>query len=235
MGLETGPDGAARASVNWEFRREGRSEMATRWARVARGLVAATLATFVAALFHVAGGGAAPSGLALTLSLTFSVLAALALTGRRASVWRLTASVVVSQTVFHALFSLGSGATRFVSADGLGHVHAGSHLIAMASQHMHESSVIPDSPQMWLSHATAALVTIVALRFGEQAFWGLFETARIRLGRVLRRVPARVASFAPPVAIYGRGDAPVLRDLGILIGRMRHRGPPVAPLRARLG
>ncbi len=208
--------------------------MATRWARVVRGLLAATFATFVAALFHVAGGGATPSALALTLSLTFSGLAALALTGRRASLWRLTASVVVSQTVFHALFSLGSGATRFVAADGMAHVHAGSHLIAMAGQHMQSSGVIPDSPMMWLSHASAALVTIVALRFGEQAFWGLFETVRIRLGHIAWRGVGHVAPVAAPAIVHGPGDAPILRDLGILIGRMRHRGPPTALLRARL-
>ena len=209
--------------------------MATRWARVVRGLLAATFATFVAALFHVAGGGAPPSALALTLSLTFSGLAALALTGRRASLWRLTASVVVSQTVFHALFSLGSGATRFVSADGMAHLHAGSHLVAMAGQHMSGSSIIPDSPAMWLSHASAALVTIVALRFGEQAFWGLFETARIRLGRVVRRAAVQAVPVAAPSSVHGDSDVPVLRDLGILIGRMRHRGPPATLLRARLG
>ena len=209
--------------------------MATRWARVVRGLVAATLATFVAALFHVAGGGTAPSGLAITLSLTFSGLAALALTGRRASTWRLAASVVVSQTLFHALFSLGSGGTRFVSADGMAHVHAGSHLIAMAGRHMQSSSVIPDSPMMWLSHASAALVTIVALRFGEQAFWGLFETARMQLGRVARRVVVPVADVFAPAPVHVESFAPALRDLGILIGRMRHRGPPPASLRVQLG
>ena len=209
--------------------------MATRWARVVRGLVAATLATFFAALFHVAGGGTAPSGLAITLSLTFSGLAALALTGRRASTWRLAASVVVSQTLFHALFSLGAGGTRFVSADGMAHVHAGSHLIAMAGQHMQSSSVIPDSPMMWLSHASAALVTIVALRFGEQTFWGLFETARMQLGRVARRVVVPVADVFAPTPVHGESFAPVLRDLGILIGRMRHRGPPPASLRVQLG
>ncbi len=207
--------------------------MATRWARVVRGLVAATLATFVAALFHVAGGGTAPSGLAITLSLTFSGLAALALTGRRASAWRLTASVIISQTLFHALFSLGAGGTRFVSADGMAHLHAGSHLIAMAGPPMQASSVIPDSPLMWLSHASAALVTIVALRFGEQAFWGLFETARIRLERVVRRAVVRVADVFAPAPVRGESESPTLRDPGILIGRMRHRGPPLVPARGQ--
>ena len=138
--------------------------------------------------------------------------------------------------MFHALFSLGSGGTRFVATDGLAHVHAGAHLIAMAGHQvrMHESGVIPDSAQMWLGHASAALVTIVALRFGGRAFWGLFETARMRLGRVVRRAVDPAAEFFAPVAAHGVAVAPALRDLGILIGRMRHRGPPAVSPRAQL-
>lgn len=201
--------------------------MATRWARVARGFIAAAVATLVAALFHVAGGGSAPSALALTLSITFSVLAALALTGRRLSTWRLAASVVISQALFHVLFSLGSASTTFATADGSMHVHAGSHLVAMTAPHAAMASVIPDSPLMWFAHASAALVTIAALRFGERAFWGLFETVRMRLART-RRIP-----LAAPVALtrtlvpVARFESGHLRDLGVLLGRMRHRGPPV--------
>jgi hypothetical protein len=75
-------------------------------------------------------------------------------------------------------------------------------------------------------------VTIVALRFGGRAFWGLFETARLRLGRVVRRVEVHVSPVFAPVAVHGEREAPVLRDLGILLGRMRHRGPPLVPPRA---
>src|SRR3954469_11517812 len=69
-----------------------RSDMSSRGARVARGLAAAGFATYIAALFHVAGGGLPPSMLALTLSLTFSGLACIALAGRRSSWWRLVLS-----------------------------------------------------------------------------------------------------------------------------------------------
>jgi hypothetical protein len=103
----------------------------------------------------------------------------------------------------------------------------------MTGQHMTESSVIPDSTQMWLSHASAALVTIIALRFGGRAFWGLFETARLRLDRVVGRPDVHVVPMFAPVAVHGPADAPVLRDLGVLIGRMRHRGPPSVLLRAQ--
>ena len=55
--------------------------MSSRGARVVRGFVAAGVATLVAALFHMAGGGQAPSALALTLSLVFSSLSSIALVG----------------------------------------------------------------------------------------------------------------------------------------------------------
>lgn len=90
--------------------------MSARWARVNRGLGAAVLSTFVAALFHVAGGGAVPSSLAITVSLTFSSLACIALAGHRLRLWSLTISVVLSQLAFHALFSLGQGVQAGSSA-----------------------------------------------------------------------------------------------------------------------
>jgi hypothetical protein len=78
---------------------------------------------------------------------------------------------------------------------------------------------------MWVGHAAAALVTIAALRYGELAFWSLYRTARIGLSRlVLAPVPVPLDTALPaPVA----SRVAVVRDLGVLIGRMRHRGPPV--------
>ncbi|MFT2690014.1 hypothetical protein [Clavibacter zhangzhiyongii] len=58
-----------------------------------RGLAASTTATFVAALFHEAGGGAAPSWAVVAFGLALASLAAIALAGSRASLWRLTAAV----------------------------------------------------------------------------------------------------------------------------------------------
>src|SRR3954469_12729041 len=99
--------------------------MSSRGVRVARGLAAAGFATFVAALFHVAGGGLPPSALAVTVSLTFSGLACIALAGKHSSWWRLIASVAVSQFLFHALFVL-SPSGHFAGAAG--HLHADAHL-----------------------------------------------------------------------------------------------------------
>ena len=101
--------------------------MSSRGARVVRGFAAASVATLVAALFHVAGGGLAPSALALTLSLVFSSLGSIALVGKRVAAWRLTLSVLVSQFLFHALFTLSPSAT-FSGMPADGHLHAGMHL-----------------------------------------------------------------------------------------------------------
>jgi hypothetical protein len=212
--------------------------MGSRWARVARGLLASAVAIFVAALFHVAGGGAAPGPVSLALSLAFAVLASIALTARRLSLWRLTVSVGLSQMLFHVLFSVGGGTATFgatTGAVGLSHLHAGSHLVmssaSTASAHADMGS-FPTTPAMWFSHAAAVLVTVIALRLGERAFWGLFETARMGIARIVMQLASptvQVAlALAPSPAAPGEAEPSRLRDLGLPLARLRHRGPPSA-------
>jgi hypothetical protein len=211
--------------------------MDSRWARVARGFLASGLAIFVAALFHVAGGGAVPGPVPLALSLAFATLAAIALTARRLSLWRLTISVGISQFLFHLLFSLGGGTADFSSSDGsplMAHVHSGSHLVmssGLPAAHA-DMGALPTSPGMWPAHAAAVLVTVIALRFGERTFWGLFETARLGVARLAERVLSAVSLIVPtfgPTPSERVGAEPTrLRDLGIPLGHLRHRGPPAA-------
>ncbi|WP_349865365.1 hypothetical protein [Leifsonia sp. WHRI 6310E] len=205
--------------------------MGSRPARAMRGTIASAVAIFVAALFHVAGGGAAPGIVPVALSLAFATLASIALTSRRLSLWRLTVSVVLSQFLFHALFSLGDGTARFVGADGTtaaGHLHPGAHL-TMTSGAMPASHTDFTAPSMWLTHATAVLVTVLALRFGERAFWSLFATARVGVLRFASLVagaapiPVRVVAVVSAVAA---AEPARLRDLGLPLARLRHRGPP---------
>lgn len=213
--------------------------MGSRWARVARAFLASGLAIFVAALFHVAGGGGVPGPLPVALSLAFATLAAIPLTARRLSLWRLTISVGISQFLFHVLFGLGGGTATFSTADGstlMSHVHSGSQLIMSTgvstgvSAHPGMGTSIDSG--MWTAHAAAVLVTVVALRFGERAFWGLFDTARMGVARLAERVLSSAAlpipTFAPtPTARVGAEPTRV-RDLGIPLGHLRHRGPPAA-------
>jgi len=212
--------------------------MGSRWARVSRALLASSVAIFVAALFHVAGGGAAPALVPLALSLAFAVPAAIALTARRLSLWRLTLSVALSQFLFHLLFSVGAGRATFSTVDGtagLAHVHAGSHLVmsemaTLGSAAHVDMGAFPATPAMWFGHASAVLVTVIAVRLGERAFWGLFATARMHAARFARRVATAVdpvsLAVTPTTVRAVTAEPSRLRDLGLPLGRLRHRGPP---------
>jgi len=201
--------------------------MGSRWARLSRGMLASGTAIFVASLFHVAGGGGAPGPVALALSMAFATLGSVALTARRLSLWRLMIAVGLSQFLFHALFSLGdggAGGARFTVPAGAVHLHAGVQLVMSPGAMPGHTSDL--SPSMWLTHATAVLITVAALRFGEQAFWGLFETARVRIARVAARMVAVPVPFSPAVSPVSAAEPTRLRDLGLPLGRLRHRGPP---------
>lgn len=196
--------------------------MSTRSARVARGLIAAGFATFVAALFHVAGGGLPPSAVALTLSLVFSGLGCIVLAGKRSALWRSASSVALSQFLFHALFSLSPSA-HFAGATG--HLHPGSHLTMVtdgaAATPMPGISI--SGSWMWLAHAAAALLTLAALRYGERVFVAVSEFTAFSLRRLL----TAVAVVDVPVAQARVETVPViLPDRTVVLGRLRHRGPP---------
>jgi len=183
--------------------------MDSRWARVARGITAAGFATFVAAFSHWISGGIAPSWFGVGVSLIISVMVCTVFTGRTLSLWRLAISIGLSQFLFHALFS-GLG-TPVMAEHDMGAMDA-------TAPHLHAA------PTMWLAHAVAALVTVVAFRFGEQAFWGVTGTARLLLARLLIVVIPALDVPRPVVA----GERRYLpRDLALLLSSMRHRGPPV--------
>ncbi|AGW42570.1 hypothetical protein O159_26600 [Leifsonia xyli subsp. cynodontis DSM 46306] len=198
--------------------------MSSRGARVVRGFAAAGVATLVAALFHVAGGGQAPSAVALTLSLTFSSLACIALAGKRLALWRLALSVLLSQFLFHALFSL-SPSESFSGMPAGGHFHAGMHLTLLPGAAT-DPALVVEGWAMWLAHIAAAALTIVVLRHGEHTFWAVCGFASYRL----RRFFDRVAGPCPTAAGTSRGRVePVpltLPSPRAVLGGMRHRGPP---------
>lgn len=186
--------------------------MDSRWARVARGTIAAAVATFVAALSHTLGGDTAPSWFGVAASFVLSLAVCTALSGRTVSWWRLAASVAVSQVLFHALFS-GAGAPE------------------ASSVHRHDASVLPmpamdaHDDRMILAHVVAGVITLLALRFGERAFWSTAECARLVVARVLR--------VTQPVAVVaGRAILSVARAVVAprrihVPSTHRHRGPPL--------
>ncbi|MGL4340401.1 MAG: hypothetical protein ACRCSP_08285 [Rhodoglobus sp.] len=189
--------------------------MDSRWARFVRGWIAAEFATFVAAVSHGLAGGSAPSLFALMATLLLSATICTVLAGRRLSLRRLTASVALSQSLFHAVFS------------GLGTPHITSHQhdrsLALATE---ISMAHAHTGQMWLAHCAAGIITVVVFRYAETTFWGLAGTARIFMARLLATriaVPFIVAR-AHSVST-GRFTPQKLTDL---LSTMRHRGPPKA-------
>ena len=197
--------------------------MSSRGARVIRGVIAAGFATFVAALFHVAGGGLPPSALALTLSLVFSALGSIALVGRRSSLWRTASAVALSQFLFHALFVLSPSA-HFAGATG--YIHPGTHLTMVADASATMPGMDAGGGLMWVSHLAAAAVTVMALRYGERVFVAVCEFTVFALRRLLT-VAFQVETFELPARVE---TVPVvLPPATVLLGGLRHRGPPLQP------
>lgn len=197
--------------------------MATRWARFARGWLAALFSTTVAAASHTLAGGNSPSVVSLVLALAFAGIACIALTGTRVSLVRLAASVALSQLAFHVLF--GAIATSAVAAPGAAHEHHATS--AMLEPGLAASAHHSDG-WMWLGHAAAAVVTLVALRYGEGAFWRLASIALLFARTLFPPVPVVPALVrpAPRAAAVGRLVAPRLREVFRL--SLGLRGPPVA-------
>lgn len=202
--------------------------MHTRWARFARGWIVAVFSTFVAALSHTLGGGPAPGWLSVVVSLAFAGMVCVGISGRTLSFWRGAVSVLISQFIFHALFALGApgGAlgAEAIAASGT-HQHVAlpgliTPIVPSTSAHLAHNGT-----PMWLAHFGAAIVTILALRYAERAFWSLVGNARLSI-----RSLSLPAQLVLPVAAPQRlgHQAPVLtpRDLILVLSAMRHRGPP---------
>lgn len=208
--------------------------MHTRWARFVRGWIVAAFSTFVAALSHTLGGASVPGLLAVVVSLAFAGMVCVALSGRTLSFWRGATSVLISQFIFHGLFSLGApgGAlgAEAIAASGT-HQHAAlpgliDPMVSSSAAHASHNGTV-----MWLAHFGAAMVTILALRYAERAFWSLVGNVRLGIRTLL--IPAQLD--VPVTAPQRIGhEAPVVtpRDLILVLSALRHRGPPAFALAA---
>ena len=138
--------------------------MQSRVSRVARGWIAGSLATGVAAVGHGLVDGSAPSTLAVIVGLVFAGLLGTFAIGRRPSLPRLAAVVAGAQVAFHVVFSwLTPGTATQVDHHGV------STLVAPAAAH-HGTD-----PWMWAAHVVALLATVVFLRRAELALWNLLR------------------------------------------------------------
>lgn len=203
----------------------GGEGMTARAARMVRGWIGAVVSTTIAAASHVLAGGHAPVLSMLILSLVLSGLVCTVFAGRLLSMWRLLVGVLLSQALFHGLFSLGvpSGSAPAM-VDHAGHSNEqmaeSLHLAAAATPVMDHSSSV-----MWLSHILAAVFTVVVLRHGESVAVALLDALRLRVKPLLMLVRV-LAAEADPAPVPGSWPVRVLPSLGIPCSVMRYRGPP---------
>ncbi|MFJ3958874.1 hypothetical protein [Arthrobacter sp. NPDC090010] len=203
--------------------------MTAREARLVRGWIAAAAATSIAAASHVLAGGATPAAVILLLSLALSGLVCTLLAGRALSLWRLALGVVTSQGLFHWLFSMAPGGMHSTMPSGAPHgAHAAHTLVPLPGGAGESLMMDHSSPAMWLGHAVAAAFTIAVLRHGEVTTLRLLAALRMRL------IPA--LPLVRPLVIRPDGlNRPAewlvipLRNLGVPLLAMRHRGPPLLP------
>jgi hypothetical protein len=195
-----------------------------RGARVGRGAVAASLATFVALVSHVSAGGVIPGPVGVLVPLLLSFVVSVALAGRRLSVWRLGLSVVVSQALFHTLFVLGSYDLGAGAGAGA-HAHGDAVPVAAGGS---SSPVLTVDADMAAGHLVAVVVTTLALHRGERTLAGLRALARACVAWVRARV--RVSVFIP--ASVRRVRAAVVATVPpvstMVVRASARRGPPVA-------
>jgi len=189
---------------------------------VLRGFAASSVSIFVALAGHVTAGGQMPGPLGILVPWVLSLMVCVLLAGRKLSATRLSASVAASQFLFHVLFVLGT-----VSPSGSAssvHVHGGP-LVLPESAGL-SGAVVADGT-MWLGHAIAALITVLALHRGERMLCALRDLA-IHAIRWLRRrltlviLLPRVSS--PRVLVDAADER---HPDSALLATLRGRAPPV--------
>lgn len=194
----------------------------TRGARALRGGLAASSATFVALMSHIAGGGEMPGLLGIVVPLALSLPICIAWSGRLSLVG-LSASVVASQLFFHVLFMLGTPAeSRPASGAHAGHAGMMTPPTPAAGQ---ATEMAHADPTMWLSHGLAAVVTIAVLYRGELMLLRLRELAVRAAAWLLggRAVVDHVGSFV----------LPALPGVVAATFRSLHPSPQLSPLLRR--
>ena len=200
--------------------------------RVVRSAVAAFVATFVALLSHVIGGGEVPAALGIAVPLILSLAVTVLLAGKGLSLWRLSVSVAVSQVIFHTLFVLGtpdSGGIAVTSTAGHG-MHGEVTILPSAAATDQMAGMMHAGPTMWLWHAIAACVTVAALYRGERALLRVRKLASHMVAWVRQRFAVASGQLSPlPVALgLALGWTTNSLSDGPELSQLRRRGPPVA-------
>ena len=199
--------------------------MTARAARLVRGWAGAFAATAVAAASHVLGGGAAPEPALVLFCLAISGMVSCLLAGRGLSLPRLSTAVVFSQGLFHLIFSFGSAPAAVGAGSGHAH-HAGPSLTETGTAAAAAASAPAHGLLMWVSHALAAAATVWIIAHGERTLVRLIEALGVRPGALLPLF--RPAHLRRPITAVLAVRPLGLRNLGIPLLTLRHRGPPAA-------
>ena len=184
--------------------------MTPRHVRALRGTAAAWVATVVAATAHTLAGGGAPSPALVAAVGILAAPVAVAVVGRRLVAWRLTATVLASQALFHVAFA--------VTADADPAALHGHHVTRLGSDL--SAVVLPDAP-MLAAHVLAAVATIAATYGGERMLRAL--------GRGIRSMFSRAHGVAPrpPMArLLARQMGARSVAARIVLSDLSRRGPP---------
>jgi hypothetical protein len=195
----------------------------TRWARFARGWLAALFSTLVAAASHTLAGGDSPAPLALVVALAFAGVTCVALTGKAISLPRLSVSVALSQLAFHTLFSTIATAP---SAATPAQPHAHGQATPLLVDTVAASAGHHTDGWMWLGHGIAAVLTVVALRYGEGAFWRLRSIARLFVRTVFAALPVLIPRLPGVRRPVESGHLFVPRFCAFVRSSLGLRGPP---------
>ena len=216
--------------------------------RGARGPVVASAGTAAALLSHLLGGGAMPGWLGIVVPLALALTVCTALAGRRLSLWRTTASVALSQVLFHTLFVLGTPRAAGAPSGTVGYGAHGRHGAqplppsADASPPFGTNLTGPDligteligaelvgaSTAMWFWHGVAAVATVFVLYSGERELSRLRALAGRLAGWLRHRlaVPVAPVSSFPVVRMaapdWFTGSFPTRPE----VTPSRRRGPP---------
>lgn len=217
--------------------------------RLLRGGMAASIATLVALGGHLVGGGAMPSWLGVAVPWWLAVTACTVLAGSRFSLPRMGAAVLISQTLFHGLFTAGTPGDPSITlvAPPGSHLGHGAHIplgegtspgsslhsdhgadgVAAAAEHsLHGTHA---DLQMLLWHLAAALVTTLLLQRGEN-FLLRCTGLIISVLNVLGRPPQAVA--LPHLVLPGPSrpvpeGAPLRHVRRAVLSPQQRRGPPL--------
>ena len=217
--------------------------MSTRAARLVRGWAAALAATAVAAASHVLAGGVIPHPSIVLFCLALSAMVSCALAGRSLSLPGTTGAVLASQGIFHLLFTVGgagipsaatgtSGTAAGPAAGHAGHVFSAdsaplAHLAHAGQAGAGMAAAGHSSALMWIGHLLAAAATVALIRNGEAALLRILETMRLRITAILPLfLPLPLGPRIPKLSVLI--PAAPLRNLGVPLLAMRHRGPPAA-------